>query len=180
MQSAKNQIKVNIQLDFNGMQISHIQVFDGSKGWVSSMGNVMDMDEKTVAESKEEVYASRIASLAGLKDPKVKLSSLGDSKVGDRAVAGIKVSSEGHKDINLYFDKETGLLAKAGRKVKSMDGEDVDQEAFYSDFKVDSDGIKRAKKQVMQRGGKDYITMEINDLKMVDSLPDSLFTKPGE
>ncbi len=110
-----------------------------------------DMDEKTVAESKEEVYAlANRESVAGLKDPKVKLSSLGESKVGDRAVAGIKVSSEGHKDINLYFDKETGLLAKAGRKVKSMDGEDVDQEAFYSDFKVDSDGIKRAKKQVMQ------------------------------
>jgi hypothetical protein len=180
LQPAKNQIKVSIQLDFNGQQISHVQVFDGSKGWVSSMGQVMDMDDSTVSESKEEIYASRIAGLAGLKDAKVKLTALGESKVGDRSVVGIKASSEGHKDISLYFDKETGLLAMASRKVKSMDGEQVVQEGFYSDFKVDPDGIKRAKKQVIKREGKDFISMEITDLKSVDSLPDSLFTKPGE
>jgi hypothetical protein len=180
VQPAKNQISVSIQLEFNGMQIKHVQVFDGTKGWVATMGDVKDMDESTLAESKEEVYASRIASLAGLKDPKVKITSIGDSKVDDRAVAGIKVTSESHKDISLYFDKETGLLIKALRKVKAMSGEDVDQEALFSDFKVDSDGIKRPKKQEMKRDGKDFISMEITDLKAVDSLPGSTFAKPGE
>ena len=60
-----------------------------------------------------------------------------------------------------------------------MDGEEVDQEGFYSDFKADADGIKRPKKQLMKREGKDFISMNIADLKTVDSLPDSTFTKPG-
>ena len=55
--------------------------------------------------------------------------------------------------------------------------EDVDQEAFYSDFKVDSDGIRRPRRSCKAAGLHHH---EINDLKTIDSLPDSLFTKPGE
>ena len=67
MQSAKNQIKVNIQLDVNGMQISR-QVFDGSKGWVSSMGNVADMDERPWPKRKNLRVADRQSR--GSEDPK--------------------------------------------------------------------------------------------------------------
>jgi hypothetical protein len=38
---------------------------------------------------------------------------LGDVKVGDKPALGIGVSHKNHKDVSLFFDKETGLPAKS-------------------------------------------------------------------
>jgi hypothetical protein len=143
-------------------------------------GNIEEMNEDQVAEAKEGMYAGWVATLAPLKSKDFRLAPLGEEKVGDRAAVGIKVSSKGHKDINLYFDTETGMLAKTQARVKDMmSGQEVDQETLPSDYK-DVGGVKRAHKTVINRDGKKFVELEITEFKTVDTLDDSLFAKPGQ
>ena len=52
----------------------------------------------------------------------------------------------------LYFDKETGLLAK-GERVLKDEGKDVVEEMLFSGYK-DVDGVKMAMRVVSRRVGK--------------------------
>ena len=118
-----------------GQKFTRTQVVNGDKGWVGMAGMVMDISEMELANAKEEMYSDWVSSLIPLSDPAYKLAPLGESKVGSQAVVGVKVSHKGHQDINLYFDKKDGLLAKVERCAKDPMGAEVDQAAIYSDYK---------------------------------------------
>jgi hypothetical protein len=171
--------KEAMDLDINGMKIAVITAYDGTSGWLSANGMVQDLPENILAEVKEAVYgigAARFTNL--LKDKKYVLSPLGEAKVNDRPAAGIKVASEGHRDINMYFDKATGLLAKAeSRKMDFMSNQEVNEERIVTDYQV-IDGLKIAKKVLVNRDGKKFIEAEITDIKFVDKIEDSEFQKP--
>jgi hypothetical protein len=171
--------KEAMDLDNNGMKIAVITAYDGASGWLSANGMVQDLPENILAEVKEAVYgigAARFTNL--LKDKKYVLSSLGESKVNDRPALGIKVASEGHRDINMYFDKATGLLAKSeSRKMDFMSNQEVNEERIVTDYQV-IDGLKIAKKVLVNRDGKKFIEAEITDIKFVDKIEDSEFQKP--
>jgi len=47
-----------------------------------------------------------------LRQPTLSLTHLGESKVVNRPVVGVKVAQQGHRDVLLYFDNETRLLVK--------------------------------------------------------------------
>jgi hypothetical protein len=165
------------EADFNGMKFERIQVVNGDKGWVSMMGNTEEMSDDQLAAAKEELYAGWVATLGPLKDPAFKLAPLAEIKVGDHPAAGVKVSRQDHKDINLYFDKEKGLLVKLQRRAKDMMGQEVDQETFYSDYK-ETNGLKHATKQKTKRDGNDFLELEVQEYKPVEKLDDSTFAKP--
>src|SRR5262249_4984947 len=58
-----------------------------------------------------------------LRDKAFKLSPLGELKIGDRETVGLKVTRKGWADIDLFFDKKTGLPFKTEIHVKeSKDG----------------------------------------------------------
>ena len=117
------------------------------------------------------------------KDPKAILDKAimatgGEEKIGDRATVGIKVSSKGHRDIGLYFDKETGMLAKTQMRVKDiLSDQEMDQESLPSDYK-DAGGVKRAHKMVINRDGKKFVEAEVQETKVLQKLDDKLFQKP--
>jgi hypothetical protein len=165
------------EADFNGMKFERIQVVNGDKGWISMMGNTEEMSEDQLTTAKEELYAGWVATLEPLKDPAFKLTSLGESKVGDHPVLGVKVSRQGHRDINLYFDKDKGLLVKVQRRAKDMMGQEVDQESFFSNYK-EVNGLQHATKQKTKRDGNDFLDIDITEFKPVEKLDDSIFAKP--
>ena len=47
-----------------------------------------------------------------LKEKGYELSLIGEDKVEGKKVVGVRVTKKDQKDISLFFDKETGLLAK--------------------------------------------------------------------
>jgi hypothetical protein len=174
------QMKSVIEVDFNGMKLTFIRVSNGDKGWIVQMGNTDEMSGDQLADAKEELYSNWISTLMPLKDGAFALAPLGESKVGDRPVVGVKVSHKEHKDVSLFFDKEKGLLVKSLRRVKDMmTGQEVDQETVYSDFK-ETDGIQRSMKMVAKRDGKDYLEAVTTEFKVVDKLDDGLFGKPSQ
>src|SRR5215471_8649869 len=91
-----------------GMEIKLITVLNGDKGWVNVMGNTMELPKDAIDSAKEDFYAGKVTDLSALKGKGYKLGALAEKKVSDRPAVGISVAKEGHKDIFLYFDKETG------------------------------------------------------------------------
>src|SRR5262249_34862588 len=86
-----------------------VTVFNGKEGWIKANDKEIKVDKDILAEFKEAAYTMGLGNLSGLKDKGVKLSLIGEAQVNGKAALGVKISKEGKKDIDMYFDKKTGL-----------------------------------------------------------------------
>lgn len=172
-------MKALIDVDFGGQKIQNYRVVNGAKGWSSMMGAVQELDKEQLAEAHEALHYDRVVHLVTLKDPAYTLTALGESVVEKQPAVGVKVSHKGRRDIQLYFDKESGRLIKGAMKVKDQmtGGQEVDQEVLYSNHKEIS-GRLVPMKAVINREGKLYIEAEITEYKRLEKLDDKVFTKP--
>jgi hypothetical protein len=166
-----NQFKFDIQGAF-------VMVLNRDKGWISMGGNVEEMTKEQVKDTQDTMYVHEVGTLVPLKDKAFHLAPLGESKVGDRAVVGVKVTHKGRPDVNLYFDKDTGLISKVETRVRDMmTGKEVDQETTYSNYKEVS-GVQLPTKIEVKREGKQYVEAEIEEVKLLEKLDDDVFAKP--
>lgn len=154
-------------------------IVNGDKGWTKMGGDVTDMTKEQVKEHNENHYCGWVTTLVPLKDKAFTFSLLGEIKIGNHNATGVKVSQKGHRDVNLFFDKENGLLIKAEYPVKPDDQPDkeVTQAVKYHQYK-DIEGTKVPTKVVVNRDGKKFVEAEMEDMKPADKLDDSLFAKP--
>ena len=126
-----------------------------------------------------QLHAENVQTLVPLlRDKAYRLHALGEMKVGGRPAVGVRVESRGHKDVNLYFDKKTGLLAKVERRALDDAGKEVTEESFCSGYK-DVGGVKLPMKVVVQHDGKKFLEMEFSEYRFLDKLDDSEFARPG-
>jgi hypothetical protein len=174
--------RVQVDGDLNGQKVNFfVRVNDGKKVWMKRINQetaeVTDKDE--LAEVKEDAYTERVSSLVPLKEKGYELAALGEVKLDDKPAIGIRISHKGHRDVNLFFDKDSGLLVKREATVKDFDmgGKEFQQETLFSDYKEVS-GFKHAMKLVINRDGKKYVEGEISDVEVKDKLDDSVFAKP--
>jgi hypothetical protein len=175
-----DKMKMDMDIEVMGNKVSFVQVLAGDKGWVKFADKVMDMDKDQVAEAVERIHSVRVANMAALSDKAFKLSPMGESKVNGQDAIGVQVSHKDHRDVNLFFDKKSGLLVKSETRSKDLIGgndQEFTAETFYADYK-DFNGVKRATKQTLKRDGKDFGQIEITDFEAKDKLDDSLFAKP--
>jgi hypothetical protein len=88
------------------------------------------------------------------------------------------VTSEGHKDLSLYFDRASGLLVKVERQaLDSQTMEEVAEERILQDYQ-DVEGIKAPKRVLINRAGKKFVEAEVIEVKMLEKVDDSEFAKP--
>jgi hypothetical protein len=172
---APDQERLEIQAD----NFKFVQVVHGDKGWIAINGETKDMDKDQLAEAREEVYAANVGRLAPLTGADYKLSSLGEVKVEDRPAVGVRVEHKGHRDIGLFFDKESGLLVKMERRGKDLmaGGREYAQETIYRDFKK-VEGRQVPCKIIVRREGKRYLEMETTEASPAEKLDASVFGKP--
>jgi hypothetical protein len=161
------------------MKIEIVNVINGDKGWTKVAGNTMDLDKDAVAEALEKTHGEYVASLVPLIDGKgYTLKPLGEMLVGEKKALGVKVTAKGRRDVDLYFDKETGLVIQYEFKVKDEgSGQEVLESSFPSEYK-DVKGTKVAKKAVVKRDGKLYLDIEMSETELHDKLDASVFDKP--
>jgi hypothetical protein len=176
-----DKLKYVLEFEIMGQKLKITQVTNGDKGWATNpMDNsVMELSKEIMDEVKEQMYHRMVDTLAPLTGKEYTLAPLGDNKVGDRPVVGIKVSHKGHRDVNLFFDKDTHLLLKAEAQIKDVmaGGQEMMQETIYSNYK-DSEGIKVPTKLLIKRDGKDFVDGEATEFKAHEKLDDSIFVKP--
>ena len=126
-----------LDLTINGMNINQIVCYDGKEMWIALNGKVaMTIKGKDLDPLKEAIYAEELAGLALLKEKGLEFSVIGESKLGELDLIGIRVSKKDHKDVSLHFDKKTGLLAKLEyRNMDFLTGQEVNEERLMQDYK---------------------------------------------
>jgi outer membrane lipoprotein-sorting protein len=172
------QIKIALTLKTAPKAKTVVEVIDGDKGWIAIDGQVSEADPASLARTNQQLYLSRVTWLVPLlKEKEFELTTLKETKVDERPAAGVKVASKGQKDIDLYFDKESGLLVKLEYLTKNNQGREVTQEDSFSNY-AEFGGVKLPKKSVSFQDGKKLVEVEITDAKFPDSIPASEFGKP--
>jgi negative regulator of sigma E activity len=168
-----------MRIDIEAMNFKFTQVFDKDKGWRKINDNAEEMSKEEVAEAREQMYVATVVNLAVLQDKSYKLSPVGEAKVGDRAAVGVRVEHEGHRPVNLYFDKDNGLLLKTETTGKDTrnDNKEFTTEELLGDYKKAGE-LMVAHKLTIKRDGKKYVEAEVSEWKPSEKLDDKVFAKP--
>jgi hypothetical protein len=176
-----DKMRTVIEGDVMGTNFKVVQVVNGDKGWMdSTFEGAREMKKEEHIEAREAMHAQTVARLAVLADKAYTLSTLGETKVGDKEVVGVLVKHKDRRDVSLFFDKKSHLLLKSEMRVKDVqNGGDTEltQETFYEDFKKEGD-VQVAHKLTIKRDGKLYVEGEVTDFNAQDKLDDSVFAKP--
>lgn len=174
-----DQYRLAIALDVNGMAKNLLVVINGDKAWVKDMdNNKVETAPKEVAPLiRDMLYALRMPqTLPELLDKDMKLSPLGEIKVGDRAALGVTITHKDHKDVRLFFDKETGLPAKAEVQLTGPQNKELAFEFLYQDFK-EANGVKHPMRVTIKADGKEFV-MELSDVEARAKVEPGLFAMP--
>ena len=155
-----------------------MQVLDGDKGWVRIMGKTREITGVTLTELPGDfVRCWRREPDTLLEGRSYTLTTLAGRKVGGRTAAGVRVASKGHPDIDLFFDKESGLLVASRRQSLNAEGRDVTLETTYQDYK-DFEGIKVATSLVLSHDGEKVMEGKVRDIRFLEKLEKKDFMKP--
>lgn len=170
------QMPDKFRMDIEGV---FVIVFAGTKGWIHEKGETKEMTKEQLEVQKSDHRAGWIASLLPLKNKAFTLTAIEPSKVDDRPAAGIKVTRKNFPEVKLYFDKKTHLLVKCEWPSKSGEQQfkDVTMAMYYSKHQ-EIDGAQVATRLVMKRDGKMFVEADVQDMKAVGKLDDSVFAKP--
>jgi outer membrane lipoprotein-sorting protein len=171
----KNIVEINI----NNMDLRITQVFNGKDFWMKVGDMAIDFkDAKDLAELKENLYQERLTSLVALTKKGVTLSPLGEVKVNEEDAVGVRASSKGHRDMNLYFSKKTGMLLKTEARVFDLQTkQEVTQEKLYYDYK-ETGGVMMPRRITIYQDGKRHISLDISSVTYTERHDDSVFAKP--
>jgi hypothetical protein len=172
-----DKLKIVIEADAQGQKIRLISVLNGDKGWSKFDDEVTELDKDELAEAQEEAYAEWVATLLPLKDKAFTMAALGEITVEGKPAFGVKVSRKDHRDVSLFFDKETALLVKTESRVHDELGMEVAEETFLGGYQ-DVEGTKQAIKYTIKRDGQLYLEGEAFDYRLLDKLDDEVFARP--
>jgi len=175
---APDKFKDVLVFTVNGQTITRSLVYNGKEAWIRYGDMDLEVTKEILAEVKEAV--SGMAMVEGIlaKDKELKFSLIGEVKVKDKPAVGLKVSKKGAKEINVYFDKKSGLIVKTeSRRRDETSGEEVTEERIITEYQ-DAAGRKVARKIEILRDGKVFMEAEVTEVKVVEKVDDNEFTKP--
>ena len=170
-----DKFKNTLKCEINGMKITTIQTLVGDKATSLLNGNPQELDDTIRKEMKEQVYLEHVTSLLPLREPRFTLTSLGESTIDGQPALGIKIESKDHREVSIYFDKKTALVAKAAYKgLDPITMKEVSREQFYRDYKEQGESKYAAKSQINQ-DGKKYMVLELTEYKAFEKLDNAVF-----
>ena len=173
-------LRFDMTAEFMNVKIKLKHVTSGDKSWDAMDGKVEEVIGEKKDHTKAMAYHLWVVSLAPLNHDKAfKLSTVVDKKVNDKQAAGVLVERKDRPVITLYFDKETGLLAKSEMNVKDefQGWKEVLDENYFEEWK-DLGGRKVFTRLRVVRDGKPLIESRLSDQQFPDTLDPKLFEKP--
>ena len=171
-----NKMRFDMQMQFNGQNIQFLEVVNEKKGWQKINDMVKELSKDELKEKHFQLYVDQLSQLTPLLKPGVKLSPLGEVKVMDKEAVGVKVTQEGKRDVNLYFDKNSSLLVKTEYEVKEM-GMAQTQEAVFSNFKK-INGVMQAQQVLIFRDAKKFVESEVTSMELLEKIDSGAFEQP--
>src|SRR4029077_16103674 len=114
---APDKYRMSVTADLEGMKVTFVGVTNGDNAWQSAMGQTEEMPSEKKEYSINSTYHMLVSSLAPLlTDKEFKLATAGEKDVNGKKTVGVKVTRDKKLPVTLYFNKETGLLAKLETK----------------------------------------------------------------
>jgi len=170
-----------VNFSIMGTDVKQTSVFNGEALWIDTNGMLTTIDKKEDVDLiKESVFGEEAIGKVLMGDAGLKLSIIGDDKVDDAPVVGIRISKEGHKDVSAYFDKKTHLIRKiVSRGLDIQSQMEVESVRILDDYK-DFDGQMRPAKASVLQDGKKIADVEFTEVKYVDKFDDDVFAKPKQ
>ncbi len=171
--------ETSISYDEND-KVTDVQVVNGKEGWTKDASRMTEpMTKEQIEYQQEMIYLNWATMFVPLKAKDFRLSPVGETDVAGRKAVGILVSHDKHGPLKLYFDKETHLLAKYGRKFKDPDsGKELSEERVFSDYRTAQDTKQPFKGETFWDGVKAN-EFRIVEMKLYDKpLDEKLFSKP--
>jgi hypothetical protein len=157
-----------MDLEVGGKKTAVKTVYNGKKAKIQADGKDIPLPDAVLKEFEEAIYMMKLAQLLSLQSKTIELSLLGEEQVNGKPALGVKIKSSGHRDVNVYFDKDTSLTVKvAFRAVDLQTQQEVTEERIVSEFQ-EVDGLKCGKKINILRDGKPVMDAEVTDMKFVD------------
>jgi hypothetical protein len=163
----------------NGREVKSTVVLNEGQAWFRREDNLFSFTGKQLEPARAEAYTHWIALRLDIT-ASARLSLLGEMEVNGRSAVGIKVRDTDLPDVDLYFDKQTNLLARMDTHITTSRGEAATETRVFRDYKETS-GIKYASKvEWTGRSGDDGAvqTEERFDFKTHETLDESVFAKP--
>jgi hypothetical protein len=171
-------VRFEMETSFGGQKFTITAATDGKKCWEKVNDKLQDQGERKAKAFQHNAYAMHLCRLLPLKEKGLSLSVTGEEKIGGKPAVGILVSAKGHRDVTLFFDKESSLLVKVMTDAwDEFADKDVPQEIIFADYK-EKDGHKVFGKLTIKRDGKLFLEEELSGQKFLDKLDPKLFEKP--
>lgn len=149
----------------------------GQEAWLRRGSNVPQPYPSFNALPAEGHWHSILLHLLRLRDKGVRLTLLGEEVQDIRSLVGVRAVSRGGT-ADFYFDKTTGLLARARRPMPHFNpGTELIGENTYEDYRA-IDGIQYPMRFKSHSGQKLSIKLQITSLEFLDKIDDREFAKP--
>jgi hypothetical protein len=133
-------------------------------------GLSQELPQSQVQELRTAVYVENLTRLTPLlDDKKFKLATASEKPISGQSAVGVVVSSEGHKDVRLYFDPKTYLLVALERPGYDEQGKPVEHQEIYGSYR-EANGLKYSTKTLIKQNGKRYLESEILDFKPLEKV----------
>jgi hypothetical protein len=170
-----------VEFEAMNVKVRFVAMINGDKVSVDATANgqVADLGTNLKEAYKDVPHVLRVAHLAPLAtDKSYELSLIGEDTVEEKKVVGVRVTKKRQKDVSVFFDKETGLIAKMQyQTVDSSNGKEVTEERIIKEYAKDKDGIPYSKKTLIKQDGKVFLESETVEMKRLESIDDSEFKK---
>ncbi|MFY0253443.1 hypothetical protein ACDQ55_05740 [Chitinophaga sp. 30R24] len=174
----KRWVKQNeaMRLEFSVMGTNNVQVINHDSGWtlmpVMMQTSAQDMDAQLVKMMKSQLDLR--GELYDYKGKGKKIELQGQEAVNGASAYKLKITSADGTQGIVYLDTQTFLLVKAVNHV-NLQGQELDLETLFSDYKKTPDGITYAAVTEQSPGG---VKIHIDKIENNQPLAESLFAKP--
>ena len=174
-----DKFKESLEMQIAGQKISVLTLASGDTITIEANGQKIDLPEGAKAAIKDAGQLMKVGRLVPIvREKGYELSLIGDVKVEGKDAVGVRVSKKDAKDINLFFDKQTFLLAKLEHRTSDpMTGNEVNEERIVEGYQKGDDGIPLPKKVIVKRDGKKFMEAEVLEAKLLEKLDESEFKK---
>lgn len=146
------QYKHDMVYDKGAVKVMQLQVYQDDNLAIRVDNQVLNLDAQLSEALLRGRYAESLSTLTPLRGKEIKLTSAGESKVENKPVLSVKVTTKDRPEVQMFFDKETGLLLKTEhRQMDPRSRQEVVQEMFYEDYReldttaADEQTLKNAK-----------------------------------
>jgi hypothetical protein len=164
-----------VRRDYRVYRARSQTILDRDKGWQFS-GRYRPMNAVAVAQEKRSIYLQLVPTLlVPLKGAGFKYEAAGEEEVRGKPASILKITAPDGKDFTLSFDKESFLPVKEVARSIGSHGKERVEVVTFSQYK-DFEGIKKATLIEVEIDAQNYSFFEIVDFKVLDHVPDNIFT----